>query len=57
MLNTEFWQRAALALPPAARRRHGRHLERAERIERVVAAVVDFWRRVERALVQRVHAR
>jgi len=51
MLKTVFWQRAAQSLPLAARRRHARHLERAEHIESVVAAVVDFWRRVER----RVH--
>jgi len=52
MLTTIFWQRAAQSLPSAARRRHAKHLERAERIELVVAAVVDFWRRCER----RMHA-
>jgi hypothetical protein len=50
MLKTLFWQRAAQSLPSAARRRHARHLERAERVELAVAAVVDFWRRFERRL-------
>jgi hypothetical protein len=52
MLRTRFWQHAAQSLPSAARRRHARHLERAERIEAAIAAVVDFWRRFER----RIHA-
>jgi hypothetical protein len=52
MLKTLFWQRAAQSLPSVARRRHTKHFERAERIERAVSAVVDFWRRCER----RVHA-
>jgi hypothetical protein len=50
MLKTIFWQRAAQSLPSAARRRHAKHFERAERIEATIAAVVDFWRRFERRL-------
>ena len=48
MLKTLFWQRAAQSLPSAARRRHTKHFERAERIEHAVSAVVDFWRRFDR---------
>jgi len=50
MLKTLFWQRAAQSLPLVARRRHARHLERAERVESAIGAVVDFWRRFERRL-------
>jgi len=50
MLKTAFWQRAAQALPPAARGRHAKHLERAERIDSLVGSTVALWRRIERSL-------
>ena len=50
MLKTLFWQRAAQSLPSAVRHRHTKHLERAERVEAAIVAVVDFWRRFERRL-------
>jgi len=50
MLKTAFWQRAAQALPPAARGRHAKHLERAERIDSLVGATLALWRRIERSL-------
>ena len=56
MLKTAFWQHAAQALPHAARGRHAKHLERAERIDSLVGAMVALWRRVERALSRRLHA-
>jgi hypothetical protein len=56
MLKTVFWQRAAQALPPAVRGRHLKHLERAERIESVIAAAVELCRRVGRAFGRRAPA-
>jgi hypothetical protein len=55
MLRTPFWQRAAQALPPGVRGRHAKHLERAERIESVVGATVELWRRIGRSLGAHTH--
>jgi hypothetical protein len=44
MLRTAFWQRAARSLPPAVRRRHAADLQQAERIERLIAALLAFLR-------------
>ena len=52
-LRTAFWQRAAQSLPPVVRRRYVTELERAERIDLVIAALVQSWRRVQRALMRR----
>jgi hypothetical protein len=45
MLKTRFWQRAAKSLARPVRQRHAAHLEDAERVDRVVGAVVDAFRR------------
>ena len=44
MLKSRFWQRAAESLPAAVRERHAAELERAERCDLFVSAVVDAWR-------------
>jgi hypothetical protein len=49
MLRTAFWQTAAQSLPPLVRGRHAKDLERAERVERVVVAIVDLLRATPRA--------
>lgn len=46
MLKTRFWQQASKSLAHPARQRHAAHLEDAERVDRVVAAIVDALRRV-----------
>lgn len=53
MLKTAFWQRAAQSLPSSVRRRYATGLERAERVDLFIAAIVDALRR---ALAPR-HAR
>jgi hypothetical protein len=37
------------------RGRHAKHLERAERIESVVGATVELWRRIGRSLGAHTH--
>lgn len=44
MLSTPFWQRALRSLPAEVRPRYGREFEFAERVERMIEAVVDAWR-------------
>ena len=48
MLRTEFWQRAAASLPPQVRARHMHELERAERFDLTMSAVLDWLKRVHR---------
>jgi hypothetical protein len=46
MLKTKFWQQASKSLARPARKRHAAHLEDAERVDRVVGAIVDAFHRV-----------
>ena len=46
MLKTPFWKQASRSLPRPARARHAAHLEDAERVDRVLGAVVDAFRRI-----------
>jgi hypothetical protein len=54
MLKTVFWQRAAQSLPPAVRARYQADLERAERIDLLVAALIDACSAVRAALRRRI---
>jgi hypothetical protein len=49
MLKTKFWQDAAARLPAAARARHLRDLERAERWELALGSAIEALARVKSA--------
>ena len=42
-LRTAFWTKAAASLPAAVRRKHLKHIERAERVEVVIDAIFAAW--------------
>lgn len=56
MLKTEFWRRAAAALPAHARVRYALELQGAERIDVAVQKLVDTCRAGRRALRRSRHA-
>jgi len=45
MLKTAFWQRAAHSLPKSVRSRYAAKFERAERIDFLIGALTDAFRR------------
>ena len=55
MLKTAFWQRAAQSLPASVRRRYATRLERAERVELLIAALSAALRRVLAPREPRLH--
>ena len=56
MLKTKFWQRAAKSLPPTARRRNLKHIERAERVELAIDGLAQAWSRAKAAFGRTFHA-
>jgi hypothetical protein len=50
MLSTAFWQRAAQSLSQPVRQRYAAQLERGERIDLFMEAVVEGWGHLCRAL-------
>lgn len=56
MLRTAFWQRAAQSLPGSVRRRYATRLERAERVDLLIAALADALRRVLSPRAPRLHS-
>ena len=52
MLKTEFWKKAAAALPAAVRERHVGDIARAERFELLIDGVIDAWSQIKLALAR-----
>jgi hypothetical protein len=52
MLKTEFWKKAADALPAAVRERHVGDIARAERFELLLDGVIDACSQVKGALAR-----
>ena len=55
MLKTAFWQCAAQSFPTSVRRRYSTRLERAERVDLFIAAIVDALRRALAPRDARLH--
>ena len=55
-LRTPFWQHVARSLPAPVLRRYGAELERAERMDILVAVLIDTWRSARSALARRIDA-
>ncbi len=55
MLKTIFWQKALASLPASVRNRHRKHIERAERWELAIDALVEAWSRAKLAFGRTFH--